>query len=267
MNSSDRSSQLCPQDAPSEVDARVMEGILNASSDACWCMEFAEPVDLTAPESEIVRQVFENGPFWRFTNAAMARLYVLPPDVNFNARPTSEIFPRNPRNEEFVLRLIANGFEMDAGPALDTRYDGVQIYVENDVRAHIVDGYLVRMFGIVRDVGKHRYREEAMKAELREAAELFGSLPLGVLGFDRDGEVAIANPMACRLLGMSVDALQHGHLLSLEDFAPVFEAIRRVGSTSIATRLIARGIDWSLAPRDGGGVIACLQSVRVAESA
>ncbi|MCB1311972.1 MAG: PAS domain-containing protein, partial [Sedimentitalea sp.] len=119
-------------------------------------MEFGLPVDLSAPGHEIVRQVFENDPFWRLANPAMSRLYLLEPAAEFTARPTSEIFPRNAQNEEFVRRLIENGFEMDAAPALDRRYDGVEIYVENDVRAHIRDGQLLRMFGIVRDVGKHR---------------------------------------------------------------------------------------------------------------
>ncbi len=134
--------------ATTNSDLSLLAGILDASSDACWCMEFTEPVDLTAPDHEVVRQVFLNDPRWRFCNAAMARLYLLPPDRVFDDQPVSDIFPRNRQNEEFVLNLIANGFEVDAAPALDRRYDGVQIYVENDVRAHIEDGRLIRMFEV-----------------------------------------------------------------------------------------------------------------------
>ncbi|MDJ0933391.1 hypothetical protein [Breoghania sp.] len=108
----------------------------------------------------------------------MARLYLLSPDLDFNARPTSEIFPRNAQNEAFVHNLIANGFEVDAAPALDSRYDGSRIYAENDVRAHIQDGRLLRIFGIVRNVGKHRIREERMMAELDEAlVDILTALP------------------------------------------------------------------------------------------
>ena len=241
-----------------ELDAEILERIITASSDPCWCMDFGDPVDLTAPDHEIVRQVFENNPFWRFTNPAMARLYLLEPGVDFNSRPTAEIFPRNVQNEEFVMRLIANGFEVDAAPALDTRYDGVQIYVENDVRAHIVGGHLLRMFGIVRDVGKHRLREERMLAELNEALEVLESLPNGVLAFNDDCEVVVANPSACRILNTTADALLGGELSRNPTFSNVIRAIGHVAVGSMPSRVTSSGVEWSLAPRAGGGVVASL---------
>lgn len=241
-----------------QLDADILQGIIAASSDACWCMEFGEPVDLTAPDREIVRQVFENDPYWRFTNPAMARLYLLDPEIDFNSRPTSEIFPRNAQNEEFVLRLIANGFEMDAGPALDTRYDGVQIYVENDVRAHIQDGYLLRMFGIVRDVGKHRIREERMKAELNEALDILTALPHGVVAFEENGEVVAANPAACRVLDMTADDLLGGRMADDVRFDAVLRGIEQIVTSGAPLQATAGGIEWALVPRAGGGVVASL---------
>ena len=181
MNESLTLQPLCVLATTTGTDLGVLAGILDASSDACWCMEFTGPVDLTAPDHEVVRQVFLNDPRWRFCNAAMARLYLLPPDRVFDDQPVSDIFPRNRQNEEFVLNLISNGFEVDAAPALDRRYDGVQIYVENDVRAHIEDGRLIRMFGVVRDVGKHRHREEALKAERDVALAMLAAQPIGRL--------------------------------------------------------------------------------------
>lgn len=243
-----------------DLDAEVLERIIAASSDACWCMDFGQPVDLTAPDHEIVRQVFENDPFWRFTNPAMSRLYLLEPGVDFNSRPTSEIFPRNAQNEEFVLRLIANGFEIDAAPALDTRYDGVQIYVENDVRAHIVQGRLLRIFGIVRDVGKHRLREERMMAELNEALDILTALAHGVLAFNDDGEVVAANPAACRMLGMTADALLGGSLSRSREFQPVMQAIQHVVRSGVPNRMISHGVEWALSPRPGGGAVASLDT-------
>ncbi|WP_025030963.1 PAS domain-containing protein [Nitratireductor aquibiodomus] len=181
----------------------VLRGVLEASSEACWCMEFGIPVDVTAPDSEVVRQVFENDPYWSFANPAMAQLYLLPSDHTLTDRPVAEIFPRNPQNEEFVLNLIANGFEVDAAPARDTRYDNVQIEVENDVRAHIEGGRLLRMFGNVRDVGKHRRREAALAHQLRLAQTVLGFLPMPVLALGDTGNILFANAAATRLLGAS----------------------------------------------------------------
>ena len=243
-----------------DLDTEILEGILNASNDAAWCMEFAEPVDLTAPEQEIVRQVFENDPFWRFTNPAMARLYLLSRGVDFKDRPTAEIFPRNAQNEAFVHKLIANGFEVDAAPALDTRYDGVEIYVENDVRAHIRDGQLLRIFRIVRDVGKHRIREERMMAELNEALDILTALPLGVLAFDDNSHPIAANPAAARMLGVSIDDLLAGHLFQEKAYEPLLELMKRVDAGGFPATLQIGDFLWNLTPRPGGGVVAALSS-------
>lgn len=244
---------------PAHLDADILAGILGASSDACWCMEFGQPVDITAPDHEIVRQVFENDPYWRLTNPAMARLYLLEPDMDFDQRPVAEIFPHNPQNEAFVLNLIANGFEVDAAPALDTRYDGVSIYVENDVRAHIRDGQLLRMFGIVRDVGKHRRREERMRAELNEALDILTALPHAVLAFDEQGAVMAANPTAARLLGRPADDLLGRAVADLGGGIQVAAALDAVLGGGPPIELSEAGLRWSLAPRGTAGAVACLR--------
>ena len=240
--------------AAAEVD--ILAGILVASSDACWCMEFGDPVDLTAPEQEIVRQVFENDPRWRFTNPAMARLYLLEEGVDFDSRPTSEIFPRNPQNEEFVLSLIANGFEIDAAPALDTRYDGVQIYVENDVRAHVADGKLFRMFGIVRDVGKQRHREERVQADLEEARDILATLPQPVMAFDGAGRMTAVNPAAERLLGDPAAELLGAKPSAAGLSAPICGAVAQVIDRGLPFDIEDAGLSWRIAPRSQGGAVA-----------
>ncbi len=185
----------------------ILAGILAASTDACWCMEFDEPIDLTMPDSEVIRQVFENGPRWRFCNDAMAQLYMLGPHEDLNARPVSEIFPRNAQNEQFVQNLLSNGFEVNGAPALDRRYDGVEIHVENDVRAHIDGGRLIRMFGIVRNVSKHYRREADLSAQLSAAHQLISLLPDAILGFDARGVILISSAAGDHLLGRPADAL------------------------------------------------------------
>lgn len=189
------------------VDLGVLSEVLAASNDACWCMEFETPVDLTAPDAEVVRQVFENNPYWRLSNKAMEQLYLLPAGQQFNNRPVHEVFPRNARNEEFILNLISNGFEVDSAPALDKRYDGLEIYVENDVRAHIENGHLVRMFGIVRDVGKHRLKELALSAQIDNLKMAFDAVPLPVFALSHDSIVVIANTAAERFISPSSDGV------------------------------------------------------------
>lgn len=218
--------RLCKWPAGGELDDvaalaeanEVLSGIVAASADAGWCMEWADPVDLSAPEHEIVRQVFENGPRWRFCNEAMARLYRTPPGEDFNARPVSETFPRTPQNEEFIRRLVRADFDMNGSPSRDLRYDGVFIDVENDVRGHIRGNRLFRMWGTVRDVSKHVRRETQLKDEIAFLQAVLAALPDPVLVADRRGIVLYVNMAAEalfeapaeRMCGLRLDELIDG---------------------------------------------------------
>ena len=224
-----------------KADAPILASIVEASRDACWCMEFDPAVDLTAPDSEVVRQVFENAPRWTLANRAMHELYMLPAGEDLCARPVAEIFPRNPQNEAFVLNLLANGFEVDAAPALDSRYDGQTIYVENDVRAHVEGGRLLRMFGTVRDVGKHRRRAEDLRRRLAQAEAAFSALPDPALLLDGEGRVVAANVAATRLLGA-------------EPAGRAADALAPLGLADAADRALAAAVSGGpVARREAGG--------------
>ena len=190
---------------PTEVT--ILKGMVDASADACWCMEFDQPVDLESPDREVIRQIFENGPRWRFCNQAMARLYRLPARLDLSDRPVHEIFPRNRQNEEFIENLLRSGFKVDAAPALDSRYDGTQMHVENDVRAHIEHGRLIRMFGVVRDVSKRRWRENDLKGKLQLVEWMMGAIPEALIAFDDYLMITAANPAAAKLFQTDIESL------------------------------------------------------------
>lgn len=181
--------------------------MVDASADACWCMEFEEPVDLESPDREVIRQIFENGPRWRFCNQAMARLYRLPAHLDLGDRPVHEIFPRNRQNEQFIENLLRSGFQINAAPALDSRYDGSQMYVENDVRAHIENGKLIRMFGVVRDVSKQRWKENDLRGKLQLVEWLMGAIPDALIAFDAYLLITAANPAAAKLFQTDIELL------------------------------------------------------------
>ncbi|MFN4154090.1 MAG: PAS domain-containing protein [Paracoccaceae bacterium] len=248
----------------SETDGQILRDIFLAQNDACWCMDFGRPVDLTLPDEEIVRQVFENDPYWRLTNPAMARFYRLDPSERFEDRHPSEIFPRSPQNEAYVLNLIANGFEVDAAPAIDRRYDGTEIYVENDARAHIRDGKMERMFGVVRNVDKHRHREVQIQTVLDSQVDILSALPVGVLATGRDDVIELVNRAAERLLGLSMeDSIGQTVEALFAGGTPLAAAFKDVRSQGHKRNVTFKGLSWTIAPRMGTGVVAVLQ--RIAE--
>ncbi len=193
----------------------VLHGILDASDDAGWCMEWTDPVDLSAPEHEIIRQIFENGPRWRFCNAAMARLYRTPKGSMFNDRPVHETFPRTPANEAFLGRLIAANFDINGCPSRDRRYDGAIIEVENDVRGHVRGNRLYRMWGTVRDVSKHMRRLALVQDELENLETILSALPDAVIVTDRLGAIRYLNRTAEDIVGVPASNIGSYHLADI----------------------------------------------------
>lgn len=214
----------------------VLSGIVAASADAGWCMEWADPVDLSAPEQEIVRQVFENGPRWRFCNEAMARLYRTPAGQDFNARPVAETFPHTPENEEFIRHLIRADFDVNASPSRDLRYDGVFIDVENDVRGHIRGNRLHRMWGTVRDVSKHVRRETQLKDQIAFLQAVLAGLPDPMLVVDRAGGVLFVNMAAEALFEAPAERLMQATLEELtEGTGPLDRLFADAGVSMLGT--------------------------------
>jgi PAS domain-containing protein len=184
----------------------VLRGIVGTARDACWCIEFAEPVDLSAPEAEVLRQFFENVSYWRLCNEAMAKLYKLPADLDFNEQSVRFYFPHNPANEDFVKNLIGADFNLDNALSIDQRHDGTAMYVENDVRAHIRDGLLHRLWGTARDVSGYKRMERELTRRVEDMIEVLSAVPDPILVLDADGLLEAANPALELALGWSIDA-------------------------------------------------------------
>lgn len=162
----------------------VMSQMLLSAKVAYWCIEFAQAVNVNNPPDEIVRQVFENNSHWRMCNHAMAEVYEMPSDVDFNQQPVRLYWPRSPANEEFVRRLIEAEFCVDGALSVDRRHDGSPAYVENDVRATIVNGQLLRMWGSIRDVSQELRMQHDAEQRIDALRRVFDAVPDAVLVID-----------------------------------------------------------------------------------
>jgi PAS domain S-box-containing protein len=190
-----------------ESRAVMLAGFIEASSEAMWCMEFTEPVDLRVSEEEIIRQVFENDCHWRMCNAAMARLYSLPADMDFNRQPVAAYFRRIPENEAFVRQLIRSRFQIDAAPTLEYGHDGRMFFGENSVRCQIEHDQIIRMWGIVRDVTELRQSQKRLEDKERTVTQILRALPDAVLVVDISRRVMAINPAFEATFGWTADRI------------------------------------------------------------
>ncbi|MDR3159319.1 MAG: PAS domain-containing protein [Zoogloeaceae bacterium] len=179
----------------------MLRGFAQTSSEAMWCIEFSEPVDISQRNSEIVRQVFENDCHWLFCNEALTRLYGLPEGLDIERQPVSLYFPRIPENEAFILQIIQSGFAVDNAPSTDYRHDGSVRHMENNVRCGIADGFLFRIFGTLRDVTSIRQTHTRLKNEVEKMRDIFAALPDAIMVIDRDRRLVAVNDAFETLLG------------------------------------------------------------------
>lgn len=185
----------------------ILEGFMEASSEAMWCIEFTEAVNLNQNDSEIVHQVFNNERHWMLCNEAMARLYGVPAGVDIHDTPVSMIFPQNPANEHFVRQLIAHGFTVDRSPSIDMRHDGSVVYVENNVRGHIEDAHLHRMWGTARDITEFKRQQQVLSQSEAQFRDVLSALPDAVILVTQNRDIRAVNPAFELLVGAPAEAI------------------------------------------------------------
>ncbi len=181
----------------------IHKSFVQAASEAMWCIDFSEPVDLRCGVHEIVRQVFENECRWLMCNEAMARLYDLPEGMDLNDQPVSLYFPRNQENEAFVMEIIKSNYHVENALSIDTDYDGSIMYMENTVHCKILDGFLLRMWGTTRDVTGYRQSRNRLAREASDVRSILDAIPDAILVIDSDRRLLAVNAAFQRLFGWS----------------------------------------------------------------
>jgi PAS domain-containing protein len=200
----------------------VLRGFARTASEAMWCIEFADPVDITQDDDEIVRQVFENDCHWLLCNEALARIYRLPRGMDIHRQPVSHYFPRSPENEAFILRVIhAPGFAVDNAASVDVRHDGSALYMENNVRCSVIGGCLVRLFGTLRDVTRSREAQRRLQSEVDAVRDILSALPDAILVIDRDRQLLAVNSAFKTLFGWDANVFLGRDVQSIVNLDPL----------------------------------------------
>lgn len=225
-----------------EADLRTLQAMVETSSEAHWGIVFLEPVDTTLPKSEVIRQVFENQSVWRMCNPAMARIYQLPESVDFNEQDVRLYWPRSAANEKFVDEIINSNYAIDDALSVDRRHDGTLQYILNDVRAEIVDGFLLRLWGNCRDVTEQHAADDARVNALKLMTRALDGAPDPVIVLDADGKAMSRN----------------------KAYAAAFAGSRTVESQLLAyVRTRRRASGWSLFANSGGPGPSVLLDVHI----
>lgn len=205
----------------------ILSQMIGAATEACWCIEFLEPVDTSLAEDEIVDRIFANQSRWRACNEAMARLYRVPESLDFNMQPVSHYFPDNEVNRQMVRKLVRANYRLDHAAAVDRRHDGSEMLVENDFRAAIKDGLLIRLWGTTRDIGPHKKREQQLSDRADTMLDILSATPDPILVISGDGIVLAANPAAETAWGRAADQILGRPIQNFVETRNAAEKLRR----------------------------------------
>jgi PAS domain-containing protein len=224
----------------------VLSCMVDACSEAMWCIEFDEPVDISLPRGDIIRQIFENRCHWTLCNRAMARIYGLPEGDDLNREPVSRFFARSAENEWFIGQLIDSNYSIDGVASCDHLHDGTPVFLENTVRCHIEDGLLWRLIGTLRDLTTFKATEAALTRREESVKDVLGAIADVVVVIDRSARLCAANPAFEKLFGVPVEPWL-GRILT-----PIVDLERY-----LHPRWTSHESFTVLASRPGQGTIAC----------
>lgn len=185
----------------------ILSQMIGAATEACWCIDFLEPVDISLAEEEIVGRIFSNQSRWRACNEAMARLYRVPEGLDFNTQPVARYFPDTDINRQMIRDLVRSNYRLDHATAVDRRHDGSEMIVENDFRAAIKDGLLIRLWGTTRDIGPYIQREQQLSDRADTMLDILSATPDPILVISEDGTVLAANPATEAAWGRSAEQI------------------------------------------------------------
>lgn len=126
----------------------------------------------------------------------MARLYRVPNGLDFNTQPVSRYFPDTEMNRQMARNLVRANYRLDHAVAIDRRHDGSEMLVENDFRAAIKEGLLIRLWGTTRDIGPHKRREQQLSDRVDSMLDILSATPDPIVVLSEEGMVLAANPAA-----------------------------------------------------------------------
>jgi PAS domain S-box-containing protein len=144
-----------------ESDQRYRAFIAN-SSEGIWRLEVDPPVSTLLPEDEQMQQMINNA--WvAECNDAIARMYGLEKAADFEGTRMSKFTSLNdPLDRQLLVSFIRSGYSLSDIESHSVDARGGEKWFSNSLTGIIVDGFLVRGWGVRRDITRHKQAEDEL---------------------------------------------------------------------------------------------------------
>ncbi len=173
--------------------------LMNTSLAGIWYEVYEKPIDITLPEMEIARLMYETGIITE-ANDVMAKMYGLDNASQLKGKHWPEIIPAQEELDVY-LQYIRAGYNAYGLITHETDMEGNSIYIENSLAANIENNKLISYFGTARDITEHIQAQEQLRESEEKYRVLTQSALDGIIVAAEDGKILLWNPGAQRIFG------------------------------------------------------------------
>ncbi|MDD5398493.1 MAG: HD domain-containing protein, partial [Dehalococcoidia bacterium] len=142
-------------------DQRYRAFIAN-SSEGIWRLEVDPPVSTSLPEKDQLQQIIDRACVAE-CNDAIARMYGLKKAADFEGTRMSKFTSLNdPLDQQLLKDFIRSGYSLANVESQTVDSQGKQKWFSNSLTGIIENGFLVRGWGVRRDITQHMQSEEKL---------------------------------------------------------------------------------------------------------
>jgi PAS domain S-box-containing protein len=203
---------------------------ITQSSEAIFCMEMVPPMPLDLPDDEQIHRILYDS-YMGECNDAMARMYGMSSSDDFLGKKlTDMVVADDPRNIELARDYIRSGFRVLARESNEQDAHGEPKVFLNSMIGIVENGYLVRTWGIQRDITDHKREEELLRQRETELTEAQRLAQVGSWQWDPVTDVVVWSEELYRIVGRdprlpAVTYAEHSKLYTSESWGRLRQAV------------------------------------------
>ncbi|MBI2419369.1 MAG: PAS domain S-box protein [Ignavibacteriales bacterium] len=177
------------------------KAFVSQSSEAIWCFEIAEPVDINLPVEKQVELFFEHG-YLADCNLAYARMYGVTDLKEILGMPLSTVLVKEDEsNIRYLSNFIRNTYSLDNAESVETDMTGKRKFFLNNLVGVVKNGFIERAWGTQRDITHLKLVEEAQKTAEKKYRDIFDNAIEGIYQSSMEGFFLNVNPAMAHMYG------------------------------------------------------------------
>jgi PAS domain S-box-containing protein len=231
----------------------IYSSFVKYSSEGIYLFEMNQPMPIDLPVDEQIKRLYHNG-YIRTCNDAFARMYGLKSTEEIIGADQKTLHGSDdiPENLQLLKNFITNGYRIVDEITFETDKNGNRLYISNSVTGIIENGFLLRNWGIQRNITAQIIARQKLQESEKRYRLLFETNPVPLIIFDSEKFNLIdANSATIDLLGYSKAEIS---TLTLDKLRPELSGLSNDEITHHIEKEISKNIETELVSKNGNKI-------------